>query len=142
MTATIARTVVYRHTCDCPNTNRQLMPGEEPEHRFDVDGEPFPWHITEDGATFHRTKNGLYLVAVRIVPFLRANNAPVPFSHDWPVPAAPRLGDRPFPWAITGPLIYTLDERGEPTIELTFVAADVDTDGEISVEKPTREVTI
>ncbi|MDV7192602.1 hypothetical protein [Mycolicibacterium fortuitum] len=140
MTATIARTVVYRHTCDCANTNRQLMPGEEPEHRFDVDGEPFPWYITEDGATFHRTATGLYLVAVRILPIEAATGKLVEFRHH--VHGAPQLGDREFPWAIAYPISWQSDEPGYGVLELMFAANDVDTDGEISVEKPTREVTI
>ncbi len=41
-----ARTVVYRHPCDCESASRPLGPGETAEHRFEVDGEPFPWHIT------------------------------------------------------------------------------------------------
>ncbi|KLI05803.1 hypothetical protein [Mycolicibacterium senegalense] len=140
MTANIARTVVYRHSCDCPNSNRELMPGEEPEHRFDVDGEPFPWYITEDGATFHRTEGGLYLVAVRILPVLVATGELVEFRHH--VHRPPDLGDGPFPWAITGPLTWLSEEPGCAVLELTFLAQHVDTDGEISVEAPTREVTI
>lgn len=139
MTATVARTVVYRHTCDCANTNRQLMPGEEPEHRFDVDGEPFPWYITEDGATFHRTENGLYLVAVRIIPVDPTTGEYVEFRHH--VHNAPQLGDRELPWLITGPITWQSD-RGYGVLELTFLAEHVDTDGEISEELPTRTVVI
>uniref|UniRef100_A0AAU8GMG2 Minor tail protein n=1 Tax=Mycobacterium phage JustASigh TaxID=3158894 RepID=A0AAU8GMG2_9CAUD len=139
MTAKVARTVVYRHTCDCPNTNRELMPGEEPEHRFDVDGEPFPWYITEDGATFHRTETGLYLVAVRIIPIHPTTGEYVEFRHH--VHHAPQLGTSEFPWLITGPITWQSD-RGYGVLELTFLAEHVDTDGEISEELPTRTVVI
>lgn len=50
----IAGTVVYRHPCDCEHASRPLAEGELPEHRFDVDGEPFPWAMQEGNPSFTR----------------------------------------------------------------------------------------
>jgi hypothetical protein len=63
----LARTVLYRHPCDCASSSRPLEPGEEPEHRLEIDGVAFPWHITEDGATITKLGDGLYTVRVEIL---------------------------------------------------------------------------
>ncbi|QEA10851.1 hypothetical protein [Mycobacterium phage Weirdo19] len=128
---TIARTVVYRHRCHCDNANTTPGPGQADEHRFDVDGQPFPWHITEDGATFLRTEAGLYLVSVQILPYPVGGDDLVEFRHRDGGP--PMLGDRPFPWAMTGTMNYSIPDiaTDHPVLDLTFVAEHVDTDGEV-----------
>lgn len=72
-----ARTVVYRHPCDCDSASRPLGPGEKPEHRFEVDGKPFPFHITEDGATFAKIAGGAHLVTVTLLPLMRSTSEPL-----------------------------------------------------------------
>jgi hypothetical protein len=63
----LARTVLYRHACECATASRPLAEGEEPEHRLEFNGQPFPWHITEDGATITKLGDGLYTVRVEIL---------------------------------------------------------------------------
>ncbi|ORA24905.1 hypothetical protein [Mycobacterium aquaticum] len=133
MITPIARTVVYRHRCHCDNANVVPVEGEIDEHRFDVDGEPFPWLITEQGAKFTRTPSGLYLVEVTIL-VLDLEAYPAEFHH---APGSqPLIGGREFPWVITGPAVYSYAayEQYSGHLALTFVAEHVDTDGEIGEE--------
>ncbi|GJJ23719.1 hypothetical protein [Mycolicibacterium mageritense] len=133
MITPIAKTVVYRHRCHCDNANVTPAQGQDDEHRFDVDGEPFPWLITEEGATFTRTPSGLYLVGVTIF-VLDLERYPAEFHH---APGSqPLIAGREFPWVITGPAVYTYDAYAQHSghLALTFVAEHVDTDGEIAVE--------
>ena len=133
----IAKTVVYRHPCDCDHASRPLEPGEHAEHRFDVDGQPFPWHIAEEGATFNQIAPGLVAVTVRLMPFVRSTNEllnvvlgtldaqqPLAFQHvDGTI--------RPFPWlTLTDSFSVTYGDF-LPIVSLSFVAEHVDTDGEI-----------
>jgi hypothetical protein len=130
-----ARTVVWRHPCDCPTASRPLEPGEEPEHRFDVDGEPFPWHIAEGGAKF--AKLGLlYLVAVTMFPLKSTNNEALDLVLAF-LPQRPAFvdvaGDRvEFPWALFGSINVHLDgDAGFPIIDLVFIAEELDADTEV-----------
>ncbi|MCG5431222.1 hypothetical protein LV457_02820 [Mycobacterium sp. MYCO198283] len=130
MTPPFARTVVYRHPCDCPTASRPLREGEHAEHRFDVDGEPFPWHITEDGATFAKHPTGVYLITVTVLAIERSNRQPVQFAQSWWNDRSRwfTLGGRPFPWAVAGPITYRVDPHSIGQLELTFIAEDVDAD--------------
>lgn len=138
MTARIANTVVYRHPCDCEHASRPLADGEHAEHRFDVDGEPFPWHISEEGATFAEAAAGGYvLVAVRLLPLARSNNewlrvvlgvapeTPLTFEH---VDGT----RRPFPWAILAGTLSIDYTEDLPVVSLTFIAEHVDVDAEVT----------
>jgi len=129
----IADTIVYRHACECVNANQ--APGDAGvEHRFDVDGQPFPWLLTEDGATFTRLADDLYLCHIHIVLVRQADMAWLTFSHENQDPA-PMLGDTPFPWWISEDgFTYRASKKTIPTLELSFLAVSVDTDGEIHDE--------
>ena len=132
-----ARTVVYRHPCDCETASRPLEPGEKPEHRFDVDGQPFPWHLAEDGATFAMSATGLYLVTVPLLPIVRANNEPLRTIVDLDGMIAFEHVDgqrQVFPWITTDTLEIACQWRGMPVITLTFLAEHVDTDTAIAEE--------
>lgn len=129
MTA-VAKSVVYRHPCDCEAASRPLASGEKAEHRFDVDGEPFPWHITEVGATFVK-RDDFYLVTVELLPIARSNNEllKVVLDTDNPPTFEHIDGSRTaFPWFIHGDITVRQDSRQLPIMELTFIAEDVDTD--------------
>ncbi len=97
----------------------------DPDYRFDVDGKPFPWHITEDGAEF--TKDGeLYLVSIGVLPL-----KDITLNVEQP---ELRIDSKPFPWAILdGSLRIEAAEWSFPIAiaYLTFIASDVDTDTEI-----------
>lgn len=128
-----ARTVVWRHPCDCPTASRPLEPSEEPEHRFDVDGAPFPWYITEAGATF-RKAHGLYLVTVHIIPIRVTDSEPLHTTFE--PHGLPCIGGKPFPWAIADDSItLTASRRDGPVLTLTFIAEHVDADVDIPEEE-------
>lgn len=109
----MAKTVVYRSS----------------EFRFDVDGQPFPWLISKEGATFSKWGD-LYRVLVSIFVIDPETKQSVEFRH---LPDhQPLIGDRPFPWAITGPAAYTVD-AGDPlgVVTFAFLAENVDADVDI-----------
>ncbi|MCT7372708.1 hypothetical protein [Mycolicibacterium llatzerense] len=139
-----ARTVVYRHPCDCDTASRPLVPGEKAEHRFEVDGEPFPWHIATDGAKFRKHTSGLYQVSCTVIPLDRNNNELLRVIVDTDQPVTFEYIDgtrREFPWHVTGPVFISAGDRDVPLIALTFIAEDVDTDTEIEVDEDTNETT-
>jgi hypothetical protein len=126
-----AELVVWRHPCDCASASRPLKLHEEPEHRFDVDGRPFPWHLAEDRPAEFRKQGPLYRVSVRILPVTVDNRQRVGV-HFNPPEGYPIIGGVEFPWAITDDgLTYTAGPRRVPILELTFLANHVDSDLEI-----------
>ncbi|MCV7174935.1 hypothetical protein [Mycolicibacterium sphagni] len=137
----VARTVVYRHPCECASASRPLAEGEKPEHRFDVDGEPFPWYITEDGPRFTRLRDDMYLVHVRIIGILRESGEGFTgniFQHTYP--RRIELAGHPFPWVIHEDGITYRSARMEAAyVELAFLAESIDVDCEIA-DRPTTEV--
>lgn len=135
-TPPIAQTVVWRHPCDCASASRSLLPGEEPEHRFDVDGQPFPWHLEEHRPAWFRYDGSLYLVTVRIFPLARDTMEMQRTEFDeYGLPTFVHVnGDRtPFPWLLAAkPVSFTAGGRGNlPLLRLTFLAEHVDADVEI-----------
>lgn len=134
MFPTTAKTVVYRHPCDCANASRPLGEGEKPEHRFDVDGAPFPWHMTEAGPHFLQLAPQLYAVYVRIIPLLRDaddKGEAAGFSHQG-YGMAPWICGRPFPWMISEHgIAYTCSRTELPVLALAFFAEAVDADCDV-----------
>lgn len=125
-----ARTVVYRHECDCANASGPLPTDGEAVHRFDVDGKPFPWLITEQGATFIRLPDGVgFLVAVTIVPYDVEMGCHLEFHHCGD--EHPLIGGVEFPWLLHGALTYSVHLLHGPLLSLQFFADAVDTDAEI-----------
>lgn len=101
--------------------------------RFSVDGEPFPWWVSEEGPSFKKLATDLYLVKVRII----ATHTPMDdlaegFSHgglpsgeDWPQPVI--LGIE-FPWLISedGFIYRSQGCKDIPTVELGFFTESVE----------------
>ena len=141
MSPQIAKTVVYRHRCHCDNANVVPGEGEADEHRFDVDGEPFPWLITEDGATFSK-RGDIYMVTLSVLPMLADPQARGSRIERFTVPEynVPLIGTRLFPWALTGSYSIAVEPEGIPVLTLTFLAEDLDTDGDVTeiVDPPVR----
>jgi hypothetical protein len=73
----VAETVLIRHPCDCPTASRPLGEGEQPEHRFEINGVEFPWHITTDGPTVTKLGDDLYTVRVEIFAHSVDTDGPV-----------------------------------------------------------------
>ena len=124
----IAQTVYYRHPCDCPTASRPLAPGQQPEHRFDIDGQPFPWYITTNGATFTHTLAGLYIVRCTIIP-LASVKVDIESGADFVIDG------RPFPWLVTTADFGILNPRlGTLLLTIGILAEHVDTDTDIQQE--------
>lgn len=134
--AVIAESIVYRHPCDCGSASRPLAEGEEPEHRFDVDGEPFPFGMHPDGPRFARIDHGLIRVDVRIYPVLSPSNEWVRIGVDANLQPHLFIGDAAFPWAITedGFTIHA-SRHTVAYVDLAFLAKSVDTDGPVVDER-------
>jgi hypothetical protein len=128
-----ARSIVYRHACDCATANQP--PGDHPEHRFDVDGKPFPWLIDEAGATFrHHAAGDMYECRVSIIPILASDHGcPMTFEHHYaPANNYPVIAGLRFPWTVTAAgIMYRCSVHAGPRVELAFYAEHVDTDGPI-----------
>lgn len=111
----IADTIYYRST----------------QHQFDVDGQPFPWLITSDGATF-TNHNGIHLAHITLIPIRKDSGQPVTIQIDPDQP--PRLDGQPFPWLITDSGI-TIEYKHNfyPLITLDFLAHHIDTDTDVAL---------
>jgi hypothetical protein len=126
----LAKSVVYRHPCHCASASRAPEAGEDEEHRFDVDGQPFPWHITERGPAFSQLPNGLYVV--RLEMFCIPKDASGLGSFAQVHGHAPVIGGLEFPWWITeAGLMYRASRKELATVQLGFFAESVDADCEI-----------
>lgn len=127
-----ARSIVYRHACDCDTAN-QPVTVDQPEHRFDVDGQPFPFLITTDGAAFRRLDplTPTYVCAVTVQAFDPDTLEPVPitFHTGWP-----EIGGKPFPWQILDCYLH-IDSNFHAQLHVEFTADAVDTDGPIEWEE-------
>jgi len=133
----IADTVVIRHICKCKDS--ALHPGhdEVTEHRFDVDGEDFPWYINERGPLVTRVLDDLYVIDLGILLLDKESKKTLKFSY-WPtrvedgssVPFVPVLGDVKFPWTCTDDEMFLrFSHKQIPTVHLRFFARDVDAKG-------------
>jgi hypothetical protein len=121
-----AKTIVYRHACDCETANRPITLGEHVEHRFEVDGKPFPWIITESGATFEHFA-GMYLCTATILPVDPDTREDVDFGLS--TSANPTIAGVQFPWLLYRVDVARKDEMYFLTVK--FIAENVDTDGPI-----------
>lgn len=151
MIPTIAKTVVWRHPCDCDTASRPLADGEKPEHRFDVDGQPFPWILPEDhGVAFTRLTDKLWRIdltfwAIAVDGRDEEQRAPKPrfpsqddvaFTQQFAGYLQPVIAGIEFPWHISSDGV-TFQSGGKmlPSVKLAFFAEDVDTDGPIDDQR-------
>lgn len=158
--------VVYRHPCDCSTASRPLAEGEEPEHRFDVDGQPFPWLTSGDHdeqTKFTRLRDDLYRVDVTILA-IRSNgeSAIKPELNDEgrvlirqqsfvdqslfegsTTPGQPIIAGLEFPWLLSGDGVsYQRSHKMLPRIKLAFFARHVDADCEIPDERDVDQTIV
>jgi hypothetical protein len=128
----IAKTVVIRHVCHCDSAVVEPDDDAAEEHVFTVDGEDFPWFITERGQIVKRLRDDLYSIDVEIVQLDRATLATLPFDYTrteegCSVPSVPVIGGREFPWALTDDVMtLTFGYKVYPTLHLAFYAREVD----------------
>lgn len=133
-----AETVVWRHPCDCPTASRPLTEGEEAEHRFDVDGKPFPWVLPEDhGVVFTRLLDDLWRIDIQFFAIPTNGLKPVipegesvVFSQVFRGWQQPVIAGIEFPWVISDDgVAFQCGGKILPRVTLAFFARDVDTDG-------------
>jgi hypothetical protein len=102
------------------------------EFCFTVDGEEFPWYITERGPIVTQVSDNLYTIHVEI--FLIDKNRPAS-GYDWDLSftasgyagRTPHIGDREFPWAITEDgLTFSASCHDLPKLSLAFYAREVE----------------
>lgn len=62
-----AGVIKIRHRCHCATAAEP--PGDDGiiEHVFEIDGQEFPWYITEDGPEIVKLGEGLYAVSITLV---------------------------------------------------------------------------
>jgi hypothetical protein len=84
---------------------------------FTVDGDPFPWFITEDGPRATRFRDDLYAVHVTVI-------AQDSFACTG-IQASPVINGIMFPWYLTEDGYTFKTRRGDiPTVELSFFTKD------------------
>lgn len=128
----VAETVVYCHACDCGSASRPVVEGEEPEHRFDVDGEPFPYMISPEGPTFTRLSEDWYRVDLTIYPSVVDGDGEAVRIDKAGMGHQLFIGGVEFPWAIhEDGVVVRVPRKSWATIELGFLARSVDTDGPV-----------
>lgn len=84
---------------------------------FTVDGDPFPWFITEEGPRATRLRDDLY--AVHVTVFAQDS-----FSCDG-IQAPPVINGITFPWYLTEDGFTHRSRNGDiPSVELAFFTTD------------------
>lgn len=137
--------VLLRHTCHCDAAVEKPAPHEHDEHVFQVDGQDFPWHISERGPIVTHVADDLYKINVEIFlitgPADHAAGKPVralPIGYtapgmdtppDGPGPVAPYIpliDGQQFPWLCDdSPMQISFSHKQLPTLNLTFYARNV-----------------
>ncbi len=91
---------------------------------FKVDGEYFPWYISERGPKVYRYGRDLYAIEVEILE-LEGFRIDTALGIGWPV-----VKDTPFPWPVTADGCRIQWARGQlATMELAFYAKKVEAEG-------------
>lgn len=103
------------------------------QFQFDVDGQPFPWHITDHGATF-TNHSGIYLAHITLIPMRRDTGQYVTLQLALDQPLL--LDGQPFPWAIadTGITIEQKHVHDFPLLTLDLLAHHLDTDTDVTID--------
>lgn len=125
--------VVIRHTCTCEGALEHPAHGAPHEHVFTVNGEDFPWYISERGQRVTRLADDLYSVDVEIMlldkQLTDGHHAVLPFGYPtYGIPYVPLIGGQEFPWPLTEDgCQLNFGHKVVPTLHLAFLARSVDT---------------
>jgi hypothetical protein len=130
----IAQRVVIRHTCNCKYAIAKPV-YEAEQHVFTVDGEDFPWYITERGQIVKRIRDDLYLIDIEIIGLDKKTVHTIAIEYlieDSPAPCIPVIGGREFPWLLSEhPMTLTFGHKMFPILHLAFFAREVDANIEV-----------
>lgn len=120
--------VVVRHTCHC-DTATDRPASDEPEvHRFEVDGQPFPWYISEKGPLATRLADDFWRIDVEILALATPTEGMLPIGSSGRMGEIPVIGGTAFPWLMTEEgWSMTAGHKQIPTVALGFLAHNVDT---------------
>lgn len=111
-------------------------------YSFMVDGDEFPWWLSQRGPLVERVSDGLYTVDVEIC-LLDKNEHPGVFPHPYlafgylahasSVPNIPLIAGEEFPWLLTGDgWTLTCGHKQMPKLRVSFYALNVSGDVEIA----------
>lgn len=122
----IAKDVVIRHVCHC-DTAVERPEGDEPqEHVFTIDGEEFPWLISDRGPVVRQLRDDFYTIDVEIAMVDKMTFDYLALGDHCP-PVVPVIGGVEFPWLLTDDECHlTFGHKVIPTLRLVFIARNVD----------------
>jgi hypothetical protein len=122
--------VVLRHTCHCDAAVEKPAPHQHDEHVFQVDGDDFPWPLSERGPIVTRLKDDLFAVDVEIYllgkkdgkyEYLEFGYFPTNMT-----PFLPLINGRIFPWLLdANGWELKAGHKRLPQINLTFFTRNI-----------------
>jgi hypothetical protein len=150
--------VVIRHVCArdmCRHAPERPADGDDDEHTFTVDGEDFPWLLTERGPTVSRLRDDLFVVDVEIILLTKDRGETRTgegaycdlLSFSWVAdagtiaPAIPIIGGVEFPWLLTmDERVLTFGHTMLPKLALRFFAKNVIGNSPVEDLRPNPDV--
>ncbi len=133
----IAKDVVIKHRCHCKTADEQPADGEPDEHVFTVDGEEFPWFISERGQIVKRLADDLYSIDVEIVGISKDTvlDGERPYhrfleftynTYGGHIAYIPTIDGKEFPWLLTeAGCQINFGHKILPRLQLAFLAHNV-----------------
>jgi hypothetical protein len=131
----IAGEVVLRHTCRCDAALEKPADDGHEQHLFLVDGEHFPYLISERGPIVTRLRDDLYTIDVEIIGLSKDVDAEgvhhileITYATDGgnTVPYIPVIAGKPFPWPLTDDgCQLNFSHKMLPKLNLKFYARTV-----------------
>jgi hypothetical protein len=134
--------VVIRHVCHCETATVAPNDDEDTEHVFTVDGQDFPWVISQRGPIVKRIRDDLYSVEVEIIGFTSGEkHEAVILSVDTTTfPYTPIIGGKPFPWLMAeDDCVLTFSHKRLASLKLAFYTRNVTANIPIEDVRPAGE---
>lgn len=109
------------------------QPAREHGYVFSIDGEDFPWLISEKGPVVTKLADDLWKIYIEILQLSEGLEFKIEDGcYGWPY-----IGGRRFPWPITSEGLVLEAGRGKlGMLKLAFYAKNVDTNGPITDASP------
>lgn len=107
----------------------------KPSFTFTVDGEDFPWLVSERGPKVTRVMDDLYIIDVEILGLSKPPFEILSIGYVNPaagVPIMPVIDGLEFPWTLTDDdVVLTFGTKRYPTLQLKFYAHSVSGTAEV-----------
>lgn len=124
--------VYIRHNCDCATSTEPPSPDGK-VHAFKVDGQDFPWFISERGPQVSKLADDFYTIDVEILGVNKKRNDKGECNYlevGFRPYLQPVIGDVTFPWTITEDgWRFSVARTQLPIVHLAFFAHSVDVQG-------------